>query len=135
MSKKPAKEKKISFLDAKKHGYNGAIVGAIKFRKQDKRAKPCEMYAVVFFPRVQRIGKACIWPHAIRGALANSAATAKAIFMDGLAPGQKWATYNRAGHRIRKVRIVDCGDALPSLSASLSPCISVLQGWQFVRGG
>lgn len=104
-------DKTFSTLDPKKHGVGGVVRGKIYNRKQDKRATTGEFYAVVFFPRIRGIGRASIDVWQVFGTLSNSPAAAKAKFMDGIRQGEKWATYARAGHRIRKVRITDLGDA------------------------
>lgn len=113
--KKPAKPKKWYPLDAKKHGVGGLSAHPIGQRiKEDRRAKPAEFYAVVFFPQYQAvrktIGPASINFWEIEGTLANSPEAARIKFMDRIAKGEKWSTYAKAGHRVRKVRIVDCGN-------------------------
>lgn len=79
-------------------------------RKQDDIAQPVEMYAVVFFPRLDRLGPAAIYPR-VWETLARTPEAAIAKFLDSLVPGEKWETYADAGHRVRKVIIADRGDA------------------------
>jgi hypothetical protein len=83
----------------------------LKMRKQDRRAKSDEMYAVVFFPKITGIGKAQIGFYSLRDTLSATPEAAKARFMDGIARGEKWETYHDAGHRIRRVKVIDMGDA------------------------
>lgn len=82
-----------------------------RLRKQDKRALPVDMYAVVFFPKITTMGRASVSFYGVNGTLATSPQTAIAKFMDSTAKGQKWRTYQNAGHRVRKIRVVDMGDA------------------------
>ncbi len=91
-------------------GPSGIVPWKPRMRKQDKRAKPAEMYAVVFFPKITSIGPAQVDFYGVRTTLANSAEAAKTLFMDRIAKGEKWKTYHEAGHRIRKIRISDLGD-------------------------
>jgi hypothetical protein len=111
VSKLPKALKGFSALDNKKHGVGGLIRGKIKYRAQDKRAEPGEFYAVVFFPRIHGIGNASLRFISHMETLSQSPAAAKAKYLDRLAPGQKWADFVRAGHRIRKIRLTDLGDA------------------------
>ena len=105
------KKKKYSVLDHKKHGVGGLIKGALRERKQDKKAKSTEMYAVVFFPKIHGIGKANMGFFSIARSIANSPEAAIAKFMDEIKRGEKWETYHDAGHRVRRVKIMDMGDA------------------------
>jgi hypothetical protein len=89
----------------------GVVLRKPRRRKQDKRATAADMYAVVFFPRIDVLGKARVGFYEVRGTLSNSPEAAKTRFMDGIAKGEKWETYAEAGHRVRRVRISDMGDA------------------------
>lgn len=92
-------------------GVRGLVHKKPKMRKQDRRAQPGEFYAVVFFPKISGIGRAHLcWPNT-SDTIANSPAAAKAIFMDRIRKGEEWETYAKAGHRIRKIKIIDQGDA------------------------
>lgn len=79
-------------------------------RPQDKEARPAELYCVAFFPKIN-IGSADINFYSLDRTLSQSPETAVAKFMDGMAKDQKWETFSDAGHRVRKVRIIDLGDA------------------------
>jgi hypothetical protein len=98
-------------LDAKKHGVGGLIRGKIRWRKQDKRARSAEGYAVVFFPRIHGIGKACIYMFGLDYSLSRSPEAAISKFMDRIAGSETWVKMSKAGHRVRKVRVIDLGDA------------------------
>jgi hypothetical protein len=92
-------------------GVGGLVHKKPKMRKQDKRARSGDFYAVVFFPRISLIGPATlVWPGTV-DSLANSPEAAKTIFMDRIRKGEKWETYAKAGHRVRRIRISDLGDA------------------------
>lgn len=98
-------------LDPKKHGMAGLIRGKMKPRKQDRRASPGEGYAVIFFPRYTRLGKAAVHFFGVERSLSNSPEAAISKFMDGIAKSETWQGMSKAGHRVRKVRITDLGDA------------------------
>lgn len=102
--------KGYSALSAKKHGMGGLIKGKLRPRKQDRRAKPFEAYAVIFFPTIQGIGPACMY-QGVFETLAQRPETAKAKWLDTVHKSVRWADYHKAGHRIRKVKIIDLGDA------------------------
>lgn len=95
--------------------HKGAPLGVTykrpKLRAQDKRAKPNTMYAVVFFPKINSLGPAKIYFYQLRETLSQSPEAARVRFMDKIRQGEKWATYADAGHRVRKIRITDLGDA------------------------
>jgi hypothetical protein len=92
-------------------GPGGIVTEEPRFREQDETAAPTELYAVVFFPKITGIGDASIaWP-AVKRTLAQTPHAAVVKFMDGIAKSERWETYQDAGHRIRKVRLVDLGDA------------------------
>ncbi len=92
-------------------GPKGILQGEPKMREQDKSARDGEGYVVCFFPRITGIGAANLnYP----GALETFSQTPEAAvmkFMDRIKRGEKWETYRDAGHRVRKVKIVDLGDA------------------------
>lgn len=108
--KRPPKERKIYGLDPKKHGIGGALLTKPTRRKQDRRAKPLDGYAVVFFPKINGIGPASIWHSSSVETISQTPATAIAKHMDGILKGETWATYQRAGWRVRKIRITDLGE-------------------------
>ena len=89
----------------------GIVLKKPRARKQAKRAKSEEMYCVVFFPKITGIIEATVNFYGIRTTMANTPEAAKVFFMDRIAKGEKWETYHDAGHRIRKVRVIDLGDA------------------------
>ena len=92
-------------------GPGGVLFRKPRMKKQDRRAKSETMYAVVFFPKITGIGPAEVNHYGIRTTLAQTPEAAKVMFMDRIAKGEKWKTYADAGHRIRKVKIMDMGDA------------------------
>lgn len=106
--KKPGK---LHMLDRKKHGIGGATYKFPAPRKQDKRAKSEEYYVVAFFPKFQFGMKASIGFFDLRSTISASPDAAVVRFMDGIRQGEKWSDYAKAGHRVRKVRVVDLGDA------------------------
>ena len=109
-----AKSKKLSFLDPKKHGMAGAVLGKLKYRKQDRRFKPEEFFAVVFFPKVKGIGPARIYKHGITETLSHSKATAIAKYDDAhpsVRAKRSWKDSHAAGHMVRRIKIVDLGPA------------------------
>ena len=81
-----------------------------RLRKQDRRAKSAEIYAVVFFPKITGFGPAQVNFYGIRTTLAQSPQAAKVMF-NRIAKGEKWKTYTDAGHLIRRVKVIDLGDA------------------------
>lgn len=91
-------------------GPGGFMMKKPRIRKQDKRFKSAEFYAVVFFPKITGIGKASAsWPKTINS-LSNSPQAAIAKFLDGIKKGETWETYEDAGHRVRRVKIMDLGE-------------------------
>lgn len=106
-----ARGRKFYVLNAVKDGIGGGTYKKPRERKQDKRAKPGKMYAVVFFPKITGIGKARVDFWGLHRTLAQSPKAAIAKFMDSIRQGEKWSTYAEAGHRVRKVRISDMGPA------------------------
>jgi hypothetical protein len=94
----------------------GSVKGLVyvepKFREQDKEAAPLECYGVVFFPKITGIGDARVGFFHFSSTLSQTPEAAIAKFIDGVGGGREaWATYHDAGHRVRKLRIVDLGDA------------------------
>lgn len=92
-------------------GPGGVVLRKPRPRKQDRRAQSAEMYAVIFFPKITGIGKAHVHFYGVHESLAQSPEAAKVKFMDRIRKGEKWETYAQAGHRVRKIKIVDMGDA------------------------
>jgi hypothetical protein len=81
--------------------------------RKTKRAKPLEGYVVAFFMRPE-VGKQepIILSHVIRETLSTTPQMARLKWCDNVHQGQReWKKYQRAGHRIRKIRITDLGDA------------------------
>ena len=105
------KKEKYTALDHKEHGVGGVIRGELRYRDQDREFVPGVMYAVVFFPKIEGIGKAT-W-HGIHdvGTLARTPELAISKFMERITESETWETYHKAGHRVRRVRIADLGDA------------------------
>jgi hypothetical protein len=97
-------------LDFKKHGIGGLVKGRLRYRKQEKRAASGHCYAVVFFPRIKGIGGANV-DFYIRETMASSPEVVIAKFMDRIARSETWATYYKAGHKVRKIKLVDAGPA------------------------
>ena len=91
-------------------GISGVTFKPPKMRPQHKRAKPVKGYAVVFFPKVSTLPTTEIWGRDIRETFAATPNAAKVKFMDRLSKSCKWKQYHEAGHRIRKVKIIDLGD-------------------------
>ena len=105
------RSRKMYPLDHKKHGVGGLTFVKPTRQKQDRRALPGEGYAVIFFPRIRGIGKAQVHFFGLDRSLSNTASAARVKFMDSIKAGEKWARYAKAGHKIRKVKIIDMGDA------------------------
>lgn len=92
-------------------GPGGIMLEKPETQEQDKTFKSGGFYAVVFFPKITGLGKArADWPDTIE-TLSNSPEAAISKFMDGIKKGETWKTYEDAGHRVRKVKISDLGDA------------------------
>ena len=108
MSRK--RKPKYYALDAKECGVGGVVLRKPRERKQAKRAKSFAGYMDVFFPTITGL-----WPATIMyGDLETFASTpdaARMKYMDRRPKSDKWTSYQRAGHRIRKVKIIDMGDA------------------------
>lgn len=103
--------RKFTELDPRKHGVGGLLIGGVKPRKQDRRALAGEGYAVVFFPKYTKLGKAHLHFFGIDRSFSRSPEAAISKFMDGIARSETWKQMARAGHRVRKVKIIDLGDA------------------------
>ena len=107
--------KKLYGLDHKKHGIGGVVTGYPKKRKEDKLATHLEGYAVVFFPQYKLNFRASIWDQNILETLSKTPETAIVKFCDRIGGKktlkQKWKQYSEAGHRVRKVKIIDMGKA------------------------
>ena len=89
----------------------GIVTEEPKFKEQDAEAAPMDGYAVVFFPKITVVGNASLDYPRVKDTLSQTPEAAIAKFMDELAKSCKWETYHDAGHRVRKVRIIDLGDA------------------------
>lgn len=102
-------------LDPKKHGVGGLSPYMPKPRKQDRRAKPWEGYAVIFFPQYKIGFKAEIGMMSTEETLSQTPEAARVKYADRIGgpehPAKKWAHYHKAGHRVRRIRIVDLGPA------------------------
>lgn len=108
-TRKAPRKRKLYSLNPKKHGLGGLSYTKPTRRKQDRRAKPLDGYAVFFFPKINGIGPAEIWHNAATGSLSATPAAAIAKHLDGIVG--TWAEAQRAGWRVRKVRVNDLGDA------------------------
>ena len=92
-------------------GIRGVVLEKPEMQEQDAEFEPGEFYAAVFFPKITGIGKAsALWPRTV-DTLSNSPKAAKVKYLDGIKKGETWETYADAGWRIRKVRVIDLGDA------------------------
>lgn len=117
MAKASKSKRKWYTLDPKKHGVGGLTLKnpGMKPRKEDKKAKAWEGYAVVFFPQYELGFKASIGFHDTNRTLSQTAEAARVKYSDHIggneSPDEKWKTYHKAGHRVRKVRIIDLGPA------------------------
>jgi hypothetical protein len=113
MAKK--KEPKWYELDFKKHGIGGLTTTKPKRRKEDRRAKSWEGYAVVFFPQVELSFKAQVGFMGTVETLSQTAEAARVKYADKIggpdSPDKKWTEYQVAGHRVRRVKIIDMGPA------------------------
>jgi hypothetical protein len=105
------REPKFYPLSHKKHGVGGITLTKPAPRKQDRRARPGEYYSVVFFPKFKGLWPAAIHHYDVNGTISQSPEAARIKFMDRIAKGETWAKYSKAGWRIRKIKIVDLGDA------------------------
>lgn len=94
-------------------GPGGLMLEKPGLREQDAEFEPGEFYAVVFFPKIGGLGPASAHFPSTITTLSNSPEAAIVKFMDGILQGETWETYHDAGHRVRKVRVTDLGDALP----------------------
>ncbi len=93
-------------------GYKGYLTRKPRMKKrQDRRAKSLEAYVAVFFPKITGIGPATVWRHNVSERMGQTPEAAKMKYMDGICKGETWETYEDAGWRIRRIKIVDLGDA------------------------
>lgn len=112
MKSKPLTKRERRFFAYVHPGAPGGVTyKRPKLREQDRRAKPAELYAVVFFPKITGLMKAQVNFYGLRETLSATPEAAKVRFMDSIKKGEKWATYHHAGHRVRKVKVIDLGDA------------------------
>ena len=100
--------KNFTELDLKKHGVGGLVKGRLRERKQDRRAKPLEMYAVAWFPKYTRLGPARLTHWQAIPSMAHTPELAIAKFLDGTP--NKWDSLYEAGWRVRRVKLSDIGD-------------------------
>lgn len=111
-------KRKWYHLDPKKHGLGGVTHLKPVKRKPDRRASPWEGYAVIFFPQYKVGFKAQVGFQSTNDTLSQTAEAARVRFADNIggegSPDLKWAEYHLAGHRVRRVRIVDLGPAVDS---------------------
>lgn len=102
-------------LDPKRHGIAGLSKTFPKKRKQDRRAKPMEGYAVVFFPQYKLGWKAQMGFCDTEETISQTAEAARVKYADRIGgkdhPAKKWEEYHAAGHRVRRIRIIDLGPA------------------------
>ncbi len=102
-------------LDPEKHGVGGLSPHMPKLRKEDRRARPLEGYAVIFFPQYNIGWKAQIWYNEVQETLSQTPEAARVRYADHIGgkehPAKKWAKYHKAGHRVRRVKIIDMGPA------------------------
>ena len=81
-----------------------------KLREQDKEALPTEGYVVCFFPKLDCLGPATLGWYDVMSSFSQTPEAAIAKFMDRIRQGEKWETYADAGHKVRRVRVIDLGD-------------------------
>lgn len=102
-------------LDPKKHGIGGITPHMPKPRKQDRRAKRMDAYAVIFFPQYKLGFRATIDFLATHETISQTPEAARVKFADRIGgpghPAQKWRDFHKAGHRVRRIRIIDLGPA------------------------
>lgn len=102
-------------LDPKKHGIAGLTKHFPKKRKQDRRALPWEGYVVEFFPQYRLGWKAQLGFNSAIETLSKTPEAARVRYADSIGgaehPAKKWDTYYQAGHRVRRVRLIDLGPA------------------------
>ena len=107
--------KKWYELDDKKHGIAGLLPHFPKPRKQDRRAIPMDAYAVIFFPRYKFGWKATIGFMNIEETISQTPEAARVRYADRIggkeSPDKKWKEYHKAGHMVRRIRIIDLGPA------------------------
>lgn len=98
-------------LNPKVLGVMGIVKGEPVLREQDEQAIAEEFFAVVFFPRLELLGPARVNFFGLHLSQSREAAIVK--FLDSMALEQTWEEYERAGHKVRRVRVTDLGDAAP----------------------
>ena len=81
-----------------------------EYREQDAEFPAEEMYCVVFFPRVSGMPTA-VSPYMLQSTAASTPEKAKMLFVGGLGGDAGWDEYAEAGWKVRKVRVIDLGDA------------------------
>ena len=133
MTDEITEESKLHELNHKVHGVSGLTYTEPKPRAQDSRAEPWEGYAVVFFPKYDLGFKAQIGFISTIETLSQTAEAARIKFTDHIGgkedPNKKWTDYHAAGHCIRKVRIIDLGDADDEkVAANTSPTSDTKSG-------
>ena len=85
-------------------------MGDFEYREQDAEFPAEEMYCVVFFPRVAGMPTA-VSPYMLQSTAASTPEKAKMLFVGGLGGDAGWDEYAEAGWKVRKVRVIDLGDA------------------------
>ena len=107
--------KKWYEMDPKVTWVAGLSPTRLKRRKEDRRAAPWEGYAVIFFPQYNIGIKASVGFSSTEETLSQTAEAARVKFADRIGgkdhPDKKWKGYHKAGHRVRRVRIIDLGPA------------------------
>lgn len=92
-------------------GIGGVMIKKPKLRKQDAKFVPGVYYAVVWFPKLDCIGRAYGSFNAIHETLAQSPEAAVTRYLDRIHPSNTWENAHAAGNRVRRVKITDLGDA------------------------
>jgi hypothetical protein len=92
----------------------GLVCKEPEFREQDAEALPVEGYAVIFFPKISGLGRATMAFYSAERTFSQTPEAAITKFLDGLSKGQTWETYADAGHKVRRVKMIDLGDPEPS---------------------
>ena len=109
-------KRKIKFtpLDPKKHGIGGLVRGGLRPKKQDYRFQAETFYAVVFFPKIQGLGKARVYKQGIAETLSHTKEAAIARFDDvhpSVRDKRSWKQSHAAGQMVRRIKIIDLGPA------------------------
>jgi len=107
--------KKWYEMDPKVTWVAGLSPTKLKRRKEDRRASPWEGYAVIFFPQYNIGWKASVGFQGLSETLSQTPEAARIRFADNIGgndhPDKKWKDFHKAGHRVRRVRIIDLGPA------------------------